>query len=77
MSNNDRTCNYHYQLMKLSNNKMIIAKKKKKKKGKKNHYSFFVGNKQISNKLIFFLIWIAISVVRNDLTVKGGGYPTS
>lgn len=53
MSNNDRTCNYHYQLMKLSNNKMIIAKKKEKKK---NHYSFFVGNKQISNKLIFFLI---------------------
>lgn len=32
MSNNDRTCNYHYQLMKLSNNKMIIAKKKEKKK---------------------------------------------
>lgn len=32
MSNNDRTCNYHYQLMKLSNNKMIIAKKKERKK---------------------------------------------
>lgn len=53
MSNNDRTCNYHYQLMKLSNNKMIIAKKKEKKK---KPLQFFRWQQANIKQAYFFLI---------------------